>query len=356
MRSAVNSLAILAATIALVSPTILSAQGETPLPILATVPFPGSSIGDICFDQLANLVYVVDSANNDTHVYSSTLMYLGVNPGPFPANTQVVGVTSEPTVGAVIWVVRDLATNVESVFAAVNIASAPFFVSNIAGSPGSANLGVDAPAGLGNVLVLNDVGNVATTASDYFGVQILGPVANPGGVSLGISHLTGSFIAHTTFQLTGALSVVLMDVFTGLAVDTVGVLTSPIGTQSPGFDFGPLTPVGANTIYTGDILTNTISLSTFQRTFLRGDANSDSLMNIADVLFLLGTLFGGGPASTCVDAADANDDGTINIGDPLSVLNTLFLGTGPLPPPFGFCGFDPTPDANRCAVSAPICP
>jgi hypothetical protein len=78
--------------------------------------------------------------------------------------------------------------------------------------------------------------------------------------------------------------------------------------------------------------------------FKRGDTNNDNTINIADAIFLLGHLFGGGPAPTCQDTADANDDGGMNIADAISVLGHLFGGTGPLKPPFGACGPDPTAD------------
>ena len=68
-------------------------------------------------------------------------------------------------------------------------------------------------------------------------------------------------------------------------------------------------------------------------------------VNIADAIFLLGNLFGGGAAPLCMDTADANDDGSVNIADAISILGHLFGGDGPLPAPFPSCGTDPTPDA-----------
>ena len=92
-----------------------------------------------------------------------------------------------------------------------------------------------------------------------------------------------------------------------------------------------------------------------QQRFKRGDANADNTVNIADAIFTLGFLFGGGPAPACMDAADANDDGTVNIADAIAALGYLFGGTGDLPAPFGSCGVDPTDDVLGC-VSFPPCP
>ena len=85
---------------------------------------------------------------------------------------------------------------------------------------------------------------------------------------------------------------------------------------------------------------------------IRGDANDDGIVNIADAIHLLLHLFPGASGGTpivCRDAADANDDGGLNISDAVVLLNSLF-GAGPLPPPNSDsgCGVDPTP-ALGCA-------
>ena len=92
--------------------------------------------------------------------------------------------------------------------------------------------------------------------------------------------------------------------------------------------------------------------------FSRGDTNADGALNIADAIFVLAFLFGGGPEPVCQDSADGNDDGQVNIADAVAILSHLFAGTGDLPPPFGSCGPDPTDDAvpGECAYPADKCP
>jgi len=91
--------------------------------------------------------------------------------------------------------------------------------------------------------------------------------------------------------------------------------------------------------------------------FLRGDANSDCNVNIADGIFILSWLFTGGAKPTCLDAADTDDTGFINISDGIFVLGYLFLGTvpppapGPKPPP----GPDATEDDTLEECLAPSC-
>ncbi len=87
--------------------------------------------------------------------------------------------------------------------------------------------------------------------------------------------------------------------------------------------------------------------------FRRGDANADSVLDIADAIFTLSYLFADGPAPPCLDAADANDDGAVDIADAIAVLSHLFAGAGPLPEPFGDCGVDPTIDELGCSSYEP---
>jgi len=83
-------------------------------------------------------------------------------------------------------------------------------------------------------------------------------------------------------------------------------------------------------------------------TFKRGNVNGDDRMNIADAIFILGYLYSGSQAPTCLDAADANDDGAVDIADAITLLDHLFGESGPLPEPFGACGIDPTADELGC--------
>jgi len=88
--------------------------------------------------------------------------------------------------------------------------------------------------------------------------------------------------------------------------------------------------------------------------FIRSDANSDSRINIADVVTIVGYITGGkdSPAPRCLDALDVDDGGTVVLNDALYLVRYLFLG-GPEPlPPFKsqglfVIGYDPTIDDLR---------
>jgi len=92
--------------------------------------------------------------------------------------------------------------------------------------------------------------------------------------------------------------------------------------------------------------------------FLRGDANGDGELNIADGQFIFSFLFLGGEAPVCPDAADAGDEGSITVSSGIYILNFLFLG-GDAPPDPGTmaCGEDPTADElGDCNYPEELCP
>jgi hypothetical protein len=90
--------------------------------------------------------------------------------------------------------------------------------------------------------------------------------------------------------------------------------------------------------------------------FRRGDANSDGERDIADAIFILGYLFGGGVTPSCFDSADANDDEAVDIADAIAVLSYLFASGGDLPEPFDECGIDQTSDPIEDPLSCETFP
>ena len=72
--------------------------------------------------------------------------------------------------------------------------------------------------------------------------------------------------------------------------------------------------------------------------FLRGDCNEDSTVDISDGICILNWLFLGAPAPPCEEIANANGDAQVDISDPSYLFSFLFLG-GPAPAtPFPECG------------------
>jgi len=85
----------------------------------------------------------------------------------------------------------------------------------------------------------------------------------------------------------------------------------------------------AASVHAGEVIDDTI--------ILRGDANSDSAVNLSDASYIASYYASGGPAPECANQADANHDGSINLADASYITNWYVLG-GPAPPypgPFG---------------------
>ena len=64
--------------------------------------------------------------------------------------------------------------------------------------------------------------------------------------------------------------------------------------------------------------------------YIRGDANGDGLIDIADVVYLINYLFINGPAPDPLWVGDANCDEVVNIADVIHLVNYLFID-GPPP-------------------------
>lgn len=88
------------------------------------------------------------------------------------------------------------------------------------------------------------------------------------------------------------------------------------------------------------------------RDFVRGDVNTDGIVDIADPVVTLTYLFQGG-VRYCADAMDTNDDGAIDLSDPIGLFGFLYSAGPPPGAPFGQCGEDPTADSLDCDSHSP---
>jgi hypothetical protein len=82
----------------------------------------------------------------------------------------------------------------------------------------------------------------------------------------------------------------------------------------------------------------------------RGDSDNNGQLQLTDAVRILGYLFLGGVAPTCLDAADTDGNNQLQLTDAVRILGFLFLGqvppVSPGPPP-GACG--PDNDATHLA-------
>ena len=92
---------------------------------------------------------------------------------------------------------------------------------------------------------------------------------------------------------------------------------------------------------------------TLNASFIRGDANTDGNLDVADPVQTLVVLFQAAPA-LCIASHDSNDDESINIGDIIFSLNYIFSSGEQPAAPFITCGEDPTAGALNCEATG-IC-
>jgi len=74
---------------------------------------------------------------------------------------------------------------------------------------------------------------------------------------------------------------------------------------------------------------NADTLSFMVRTYLRGDANADGTVDVADVMHLINYLFIEGSAPDPFAAGDTNCDEVVDVADVMYLINYLFIGGSP---------------------------
>ena len=156
------------------------------------------------------------------------------------------------------------------------------------------------------------------------------------GPTLGVRVTTETSLLFKIASSTGVWNLAETRAHLPYFADTNGQGTDSridIGTGKDGVDMGALPPVDVPAI-----------------TFIRGDANGDRTIDIADAVTIILYLFSKGVTPICLDALDADDTLSIEITDAIYVLSLLFLG-GPAPPaPVPDPGMDPTTcDPLGCA-------
>lgn len=94
------------------------------------------------------------------------------------------------------------------------------------------------------------------------------------------------------------------------------------------------------------------------KTFHRGDSDDNGQLQLTDAVRILGFLFLGQTAPTCMEAADADNNGQLQLTDAVRILGFLFLGqASPAPPgpPPAACGQDPPNSGDLGCASYTRC-
>lgn len=96
------------------------------------------------------------------------------------------------------------------------------------------------------------------------------------------------------------------------------------------------------------------SLTLSQELFVRGDANADGTVSLADIYAVLRYLYLTPVPPACLDAGDFNDSGELDNGDITHLLTFIFYGSGLPPEPYPEPGRDLTEDDLDCQQPVPV--
>ena len=89
-----------------------------------------------------------------------------------------------------------------------------------------------------------------------------------------------------------------------------------------------------------------------EKTFIRGDVDSNSRINLLDAVAVFRTLFSA-MSIPCEDSADIDDNGEIEISDGVGIMTYVFLQGKSPASPFPFCGLDVKEDELSCLGAVP---
>ncbi len=90
-----------------------------------------------------------------------------------------------------------------------------------------------------------------------------------------------------------------------------------------------------------------------QPKFIRGDANHDGRVNVADAMMIMMTLADASTATSCPESLDVNPDGQVDLADAIDLLTHVYLG-GPAPDaPYPECNSMPGMQLGCSTLACP---
>ncbi len=162
------------------------------------------------------------------------------------------------------------------------------------------------------------------------------PIPPPPLLSLAVATRTDTATGvATTAAITVAATAVALSMGMSAAMFGFAAAGTNTNTSSTGGGGGAVVSGDPNLVSVGD-------------QFVRGNANDDGWVNVADANFILNYLYNNGGKPVCMDAADVNDSGSVDLSDAKYLMDFLFNGTTAPRSPWPGRGVDPTPDGLIC--------
>jgi len=186
-----------------------------------------------------------------------------------------------------------------------------------------------------------------------------GPLAGAAQGQGAVSALVLSFVMDITLDAVGTATILRLDIDGGGpqgADAQEGTIAWVDGLQGSGQPVSNVATVAGNTVEFGCCQGATVAFTETvdpRAPILRGDANDDGDVDIADGVWIINELFRGGPSTSCLDVADANDDGLKDLSDATYIFAYRFQGGSAPAAPFPDCGKDGGDDGDD--TDASIC-
>ncbi len=151
--------------------------------------------------------------------------------------------------------------------------------------------------------------------------------------------LAGPDFVQSTVDLTEDDSSLIVGDFFGGRLRVLDPLTGDLQAEVQGLDLPVSAIASSGRLFVAEQGLEQVLVISLPGAFLRGDANGDEMVNVADGVAILSYLFTGG-ALPCLDAADTDDGGQVDLADAISIFSYLFQGGPPPGVPFPVPGTD----------------
>jgi hypothetical protein len=171
-----------------------------------------------------------------------------------------------------------------------------------------------------------------------------------------VSAVVLSFTEPRALPPSGAHSIararyVLKEGFNAPAVEAAGVRFKD-GLRGSGQPVRNALTVDGSTLDPAHLVPLEIRRAFLTTPFVRGDANVDQQVDIADAIWVVNELLRQGPRSPCPRASDVNGDALYDLADAMFLIHWMFLSGPSIPRPYPACGTAPGPKELDCAEGA----
>ncbi len=151
--------------------------------------------------------------------------------------------------------------------------------------------------------------------------------------------LEGPDFVQSTVDLTEDESSLIVGDFFGGRLRVLDPQTGDLQAEVQGLELPVSAITSSGRLFVAEQGLEQVLVISLPGAFLRGDVNSDGMVNVADGVAILSYLFTGG-VLPCLDAADTDDGGVVDLADAISIFSYLFQGGPPPGVPFPVPGTD----------------